>query len=426
MSSKSKLFHRLKWLVWILLVVFVAVAAVYPVENQDVYIVVDTSGESQELAVDAEDIYSLEGITMEYVGISEKEIREIRFHRSLKSVAVDKLTSGEVESYLTIEGNEIVFNQTMMDKLKSLSSSALLERLVVALIGLCVALLLWILLNAAEEKFDPTNLDNHGPINEIGRFISDMKKYREYMVFAAKADLKAEVANSYLNRLWWILEPFFNMLVYVIVFGKVMGNNIQNYATFTFSALLMWNYFNHIITYAVKCVRNNRDIVTKIYVPKYVLLITNMVLNFIKLLFSLLVLVVMLAIFRVNIGFQILYIIPAYALMLIFSFGAGMILLHYGVFIDDLSYAVGILIQMLMFLTGIFFDAVTTYPAPLNSIMIALNPCTVFIDSMRNALLYRVVANVPILCIWVVLSLLISYIGIHIVFKNENGYVKVI
>ncbi len=238
--------------------------------------------------------------------------------------------------------------------------------------------------------------------------------------------MKAEVANSYLNRLWWILEPFFNMLVYVIVFGQVMGNNIQNYATFTFSALLMWNFFNHIMNYSVKCVRNNRDIVTKIYVPKYVLLLTNMVLNFIKLGFSVLVLAVMLCIFKVSIGVQILYIIPAYGLMMIFAFGAGMILLHFGVFIDDLSYAVGILLQMLMFLTGIFFDVVTALPSPLNSVMLCLNPCTVFIDSMRNALLYKTIANVPILCVWIVLSVLISYIGIHIVFKNENGYVKVI
>ena len=49
-----------------------------------------------------------------------------------------------------------------------------------------------------------------------------------------------------------------------------------------------------------------------------------------------------------------------------------------------------------------------------------------FIDSMRNALLYNRIVNVPLIVIWIILSLLIAYVGIHIVNKNENGYVKVI
>lgn len=216
------------------------------------------------------------------------------------------------------------------------------------------------------------------------------------------------------------------MLVYVIVFGHIMGNNIESYATFVFSALIMWNYFSHIINYSVKCVRNNRDIVTKIYVPKYILLLTNMVLNFIKMLFSLVVLLVMLLIFKIEIHWAILYIIPCYALMLLISFALGMIFLHYGVFIDDLAYAVGILLNMLMFLSGVFYEVITSLSEPLNQMLMCLNPVAMFIDSMRNALLYNRIVNVPLIVIWIILSLLIAYVGIHIVNKNENGYVKVI
>lgn len=84
----------------------------------------------------------------------------------------------------------------------------------------------------------------------------------------------------------------------MIIFGRAMKSGIEHYATLVFSALLMWNFFNHIINYSVKFVRFNRDIVTKIYIPKYILLLTNIVLNDIKLLFSMLVLVVILIIFR--------------------------------------------------------------------------------------------------------------------------------
>ena len=55
-----------------------------------------------------------------------------------------------------------------------------------------------------------------------------------------------------------------------------------------------------------------------------------------------------------------------------------------------------------------------------------INPVVIFVDTMRGALLYNRIANIPLIGIWTVLSLLIGYIGIHIVNKNENGYVKVI
>ena len=268
--------------------------------------------------------------------------------------------------------------------------------------------------------------DNHGPIYEINKSVRDIKKYWEYTVYAAKTDLKAEVANSYLNRLWWLLEPFFSMMVYVIVFGQIMGQSLENYSTFIFSSLLMFNFFSKTINYSVKLVRNNKDIITKVYVPKFIILISDMILNMFKLLFSLVVLVPMLIIYRVPIGVQVLYVLPTYITLILFSFGVGMILLHFGVYVDDLSYAVGILINMIMFLSGIFYDVLTSLPDPLNIIMMCLNPVAMLIASMREALLYNRISNVPILIGWTIISLILCFVGVHIVYKNENAYVKMV
>ena len=44
-------------------------------------------------------------------------------------------------------------------------------------------------------------------MNIYSQFFEDMKKYKSYMVYATKSELKSEVADSYLNWVWWILEP---------------------------------------------------------------------------------------------------------------------------------------------------------------------------------------------------------------------------
>ncbi|MDE7433454.1 MAG: polysaccharide ABC transporter, partial [Lachnospiraceae bacterium] len=99
---------------------------------------------------------------------------------------------------------------------------------------------------------------------------------------------------------------------------------------------------------------------------------------------------------------------------------------HFGVYVDDLSYAVGILLNMLMFLSGIFYEVMTTLPAPLNTLIMCLNPVALFLDTMRNALIYNQLCNVPLICIWLLISIILCWVGVHIVYKNENSYVKVV
>lgn len=432
-KEKIKITIFLKVLLLLFGVMGVIGIAFYPYPRQDLMVVANTdvgevsytftAGEIKKAYLDGDN--SEKKLEIKWENLDVTTLNEIDIYRVFKSIIIEKYNDSETEYYYS-DHSGVYFTYRGVEILYKLSSSLLTERLIwIEALG-TVIFFLWILVNALNEKIHAEKRDNHGPIYEISNFIKNIKKYRKYMVYAAKADLKAEVANSYLNRLWWILEPFCNMMVYVVIFGHVMGNNIENYATFVFSALIMWNYFSHIINYSVKCIRYNRDIVTKIYVPKYILLLTNMILNFIKLLFSVVVLIIMLCIFRVHIDFSILWIIPAYLLMLFFTFGIGMIFLHYGVFIDDLGYAVGILLNMLMFLSGIFYDVITGLSSPLNYFLLCGNPVIIFIEAMRNALLFQRVSNVPLVCIWIILSLLIGYIGIHIVNKNENGYVKVI
>lgn len=404
----------------------VLLLAIYPAGNQDITIKIDTNEGTFSKTIYADEIGSANDVVVNLENAENVTIREIRIYRKLKTVCLEKIQSEHVADFVVVNENELILNADACNMLKRVSNSFFMERLLCVEVLLSLCIFLWIMIDALDEKKNPNNKGNHGPVFEIKRFFRDLGKYREYVFFAAKADLKAEVANSYLNRLWWLLEPFFNMLVYVLVFGRVMGRSVQNYATFVFSALLMFNYFSKTINYSVKCVRNNRDIVTKVYLPKYVLLISNMILNFYKLLFSMLVLVVMLFVFRVQIGWNIFFMIPAYLVMIFLAFGVGMIFLHFGVYVDDLSYAVGILLQMLMFLSGEFYDVITSLPAPLNVMLMCLNPTAMFIDTMRNALLYNVAANLPLVGIWMIISILLCYIGIHIVYKNENGYVKVV
>ena len=445
-NMKKKSTKVVQIIISVLFAAAIVVVALFPFDNRNLHIKIVSDVETYscmvtnvQLAEEQFDHYTFENC-------NSVVVKKIQIYGRLKSVLLREISANELLNYIDLncEGEEISwtnegisiknadnfayirFNESWLEDVAKISASFLQERLIMAgyiltiyiLCLMCVSLL-------CESRRGAENV-RHGLAYEVKKFAVDMNKYAQYMVYAAKTDLKAEVANSYLNRLWWLLEPFFNMLVYVIVFGNIMGNSVENYATFIFSALLMWNFFSKTVNYSVKLVRNNKDILTKVYIPKFVILISNMILNMYKLLFSMIVLVVMLFVFRVHIGLNIIWVIPSYMVMILLGTGIGMIFLHFGVYVDDLSYAVAILLNMLMFLSGIFYDVMATLPAPLNIIMMCVNPIAMLVDTMRNALLYNRAANLPILGMWFLLSVILCVIGTHIVYKNENSYAKVV
>lgn len=258
------------------------------------------------------------------------------------------------------------------------------------------------------------------------RFWRDIKRYWYFCRYSAQTDLKAEVANSYLNWIWWILEPLCNMLVYYFIFGNILKSSREYFLVFIYSALLMWNFFNKNVMYSIKAIRTNKGIITKVYVPKFILLFSNMILNGIKLGISLLILQVFMIFMKVPVNGTIIYFFISYIVLFLFTFGCGTICMHFGVFIDDLGYAIAILLNMMFFLSGIFYDIEATMTPPLGGIIARLNPTAFLINSMRNALLYQMVPDMVLMGCWFIVSVILCSIGVRIIYKYENSYVKVV
>ena len=111
---------------------------------------------------------------------------------------------------------------------------------------------------------------------------------------------------------------------------------------------------------------------------------------------------------------------------MLFSFGCFLHLLHYGVFVEDLSNVVNIVLRMVFYLTGIFYNVVTRMPAPYGDWLIRYNPMAFFLESMRNALLYGKTPHRKLMIAWFLLSLVLVIMGVRKIYRNENSYVKVI
>ena len=220
------------------------------------------------------------------------------------------------------------------------------------------------------------------------------------------------------------------MLLYTFVFGVLFNSSKQYFPLFVFIGITVWDFFNRMLTASVKSIKNNKPIVSKVYIPKYMLILVKAYVNGFKMLVSFGVIAVMMLVFQVPLSWNILFIVPILLTLFMVTFGICTILLHFGVYVDDLANVLKIFLRMMFYLTGVFYDLHEKLGARFGSgiadLITECNPVAVMLASMRRVMLYGELPHYKWMIAWFIVGILLSYFGIRLIYKNENSYVKVI
>lgn len=260
----------------------------------------------------------------------------------------------------------------------------------------------------------------------VKRIFSDLKKYRHYAFYAARADLRTEVADSYLNWIWWILDPLCMMLIYTFVFGVVFKISEPYFPIFVFIGLTTWEFFSRGINNSVINIKVNRNIISKVYIPKYILLIEKMMVHAFKMFISFGIVIAMMIFYRVPPSINWLYVPLIILDLFMMTFAIGVHLQHFGVYVSDLKNLTQIVLKMVFYLTGVFYNIEKRIPGRIGSFLLNSNPTALILDSLRKALIYDQTPHVWKLIIILLVSIVIAYIGIVRIYKYENSYAKVV
>ncbi|MCF0228506.1 MAG: ABC transporter permease [Parasporobacterium sp.] len=258
----------------------------------------------------------------------------------------------------------------------------------------------------------------------LKRFIRDLKKYLAYSGKAAKAQLKSEVASSYLNWIWWILEPVCFTFIYYLVFGVLFHLKEEYMIAFIVIGVSLWDFFNRMMKNSVRIIRANKSIISKVYLPKYILLVVRLGVNGFKMAITFVIAIAAMIILGVPVTWHVFMAVPVLIVFILFTFGISCLLLHFGVFVADLHNIVDIVLKMVFYVTGVFYSIGRRIPGPAGNWLINANPVAYSINAMRSVLLYGKMPNLLVLLIHFVISLGLCILGIYIIYKNENGYVK--
>jgi len=221
-------------------------------------------------------------------------------------------------------------------------------------------------------------------MREALKEVLELIRYRELLRNLVIRDIKVRYKRSVLGFAWVMLNPLFMMLILSLVFSALFKVTVPNYTAYVLSGIIFWHFFSQGTSIALMGFTGNSDLLKKVYIPKTVFPLSDIISALINFMLSLIPLFVILLITGTRISYHIVFLPAAIILLFIFSFGFSLILSTITVFFKDMIYIYNVLLMAWMYLTPVFYPP-TIVPERYR-LFLSLNPLYHFIEIFRGCL----------------------------------------
>jgi lipopolysaccharide transport system permease protein len=217
--------------------------------------------------------------------------------------------------------------------------------------------------------------------------LGELWEYRELLYFLIWREVKVRYKQTALGVVWAIIQPFFTMVIFTIVFsrfGHVPSDGVP-YPVFAFCALLPWQLFAFALSESSNSVVANQRLITKVYFPRLIIPLAAVCVGLADFVVGLLVLAGLMAYYGILPGAAI-WTLPLWTLLAVATaLAIGLWLSALNVRYRDVRYTLPFLTQMWLFATPVAYPISLVPPhwRPL----FALNPMVGVVEGFRWALL---------------------------------------
>lgn len=244
--------------------------------------------------------------------------------------------------------------------------------------------------------------------------IAAIYQRRELLWQMVAREVKARYKQSVLGYFWVILNPLAQMLVMSFAFSLILRiptNATANipYSVFLFTALLPWNLFTTSVSSAASSLVASSGLITKIYFPRTILVISTIFAKIIDFVFAISILVIYMIIYQIPITWNILWVIPIFFIQQIFTLGLSLFFAAANLLYRDIQYLLSMILLLWMYATPVI------YPADLvpdkYRILFQINPMAVIINAYRQVVLGGGEPKYSSLLIGLIVSIITLLIG---------------
>ncbi len=173
-----------------------------------------------------------------------------------------------------------------------------------------------------------------------------------------RKDLKTKYQGSTLGFVWSLANPLLQMAIYFVIFTLVFKNGVPSYHVYLMSGLLAFSAFSGAVTGASTSVLGNAGLVKKVRFPLLVLPLSSVAFAMVQLALQLPVLVLITLISGRNVLHpELLLLVPALALLVLFATALGILVAALNVRYRDTSHFVEIAMLVWFWANPILYQA---------------------------------------------------------------------
>ena len=220
--------------------------------------------------------------------------------------------------------------------------------------------------------------------------LQDLWRFRELVYFLIWRDIKVRYKQTVLGAAWAILQPFLTMVVFTVVFNRMLGVQSPDanipYAVFSLAGLLPWQFFAGALSRSGISLVGNANLITKVYFPRLVIPLSAVLAGLVDLAISFVVLVAIMAVNGVIPTWHVVFLPVFVVYAILTALAVSLWLSALNVLYRDVQYAIPFLVQLWMFVSPVIYSVAQLPQGPLR-VAFALNPMTGVIGGFRWALL---------------------------------------
>lgn len=216
--------------------------------------------------------------------------------------------------------------------------------------------------------------------------VKELIQYKDLLWTLTYRDFRVRYAQTALGLIWAFIQPFFTLLIFILVFGKVL--KIETgipYPLFILSGMALWNYFAYVMTQSGTSIIGSQAIISKIYFPRLIIPVSKAIVGLIDLGIVLFLLLACFIYYGVIPSERMVFM----PLILIFSMacslGIGILLSSLSIRFRDFQHVIPFLVQLGLYATPIAYP-ISLVPTKYQWIAY-VNPMAGIIESFRWSIL---------------------------------------
>ena len=243
--------------------------------------------------------------------------------------------------------------------------------------------------------------------------------YRDLLLLWTGREIRVRYKQSVLGVGWAILQPIALMIVFSLVFSRIIKVDTGGipYPIFSYAALVPWTFVATSLSFGIPSLVNNLNLVSKIYFPREILPVASIGAALLDFAMAGLVFIGMMLIYQIPVTINILWVIPLLGIQIILTVGVTLLGAAAIVFFRDVRFIIPLLIQIWMYASPVIYPA-SLIPEQYQTLYF-LNPMAGIIAGYRSALVLGETPNLMALLLATIVSAVLLLLG-YVTFKRSE------